>query len=49
MDKVLPRIPSGNKTEIGTEDDQVKPVFVGEFPQVVHGEQAKLTQRRSPG
>ncbi|OMP04870.1 hypothetical protein COLO4_09230 [Corchorus olitorius] len=45
---VLARIPSGNKNEKGDEIDPIKPVFVGEFPQVVHDERASFVQKRIP-
>lgn len=45
---VLARIPPTNKNEKGDEIDPLKPVFVGEFPQIVHDEQASFLQRRVP-
>ncbi|KAB2075223.1 hypothetical protein ES319_A07G207300v1 [Gossypium barbadense] len=45
---VLARIPPANKNEKGDGVDPIKPVFVGEFPQVVHDEQTSFLQRRVP-
>ncbi|CAI0383867.1 unnamed protein product [Linum tenue] len=39
---VLARIPPTGKVEKGTQADPIKPVYVGEFPQVVRDEQARL-------
>ncbi|GMN27716.1 hypothetical protein TIFTF001_001775 [Ficus carica] len=46
---VLARIPTANKNEKGDDVDPIKPVYVGEFPQVVRDEQTKLLQKRIPG
>lgn len=46
---VAPRIPSANKSEKENEVDPIKPVYVGEFPQVVRDEQASFLQKRIPG
>lgn len=45
----MPRIPIANKNEKGDDIDAIKPVYVGEFPQVVRDEQTKLLQKRVPG
>ncbi|KAH1129212.1 hypothetical protein J1N35_000590 [Gossypium stocksii] len=45
---VLARIPPANKNDKGDGVDPIKPVFVGEFPQVVHDEQTSFLQRRVP-
>lgn len=45
----VPRIPPANKNDKGDGVDPIKPVFVGEFPQVVHDEQTSFLQRRVPG
>ncbi|KAJ7960264.1 Nuclear pore complex protein [Quillaja saponaria] len=45
---VLARIPQINKNEKGDETDIIKPVYVGEFPQVVRDEQVSLLQKRVP-
>ncbi|KAL6010260.1 hypothetical protein ACLOJK_000691 [Asimina triloba] len=45
---VLARIPSSKKTGKGADDDQTRPVYVGEFPQVVRDAQAKFLQKSSP-
>ncbi|KAE8690154.1 NUP133 protein [Hibiscus syriacus] len=45
---VLARIPPANKNDKGDGIDPIKPVFVGEFPQVVHDEQTSFLQRRVP-
>ncbi|KAJ9176795.1 hypothetical protein P3X46_012073 [Hevea brasiliensis] len=46
---VLARIPPANKSEKGNEADPIKPVYVGEFPQVVRSEQASILQKYTPG
>ncbi|XP_062107214.1 nuclear pore complex protein NUP133 [Humulus lupulus] len=46
---VLARIPTPNKYEKGDDVDPIKPVYVGEFPQVVRDEQTKLLQRHGRG
>ncbi|WCJ37399.1 Nucleoporin Nup133/Nup155-like [Euphorbia peplus] len=46
---VLARIPPANKSEKENEADPIKPVYVGEFPQVVRDEQANFMQKRIPG
>ena len=38
-----------NKNEKGDEIDPIKPVYIGEFPQVVRDEQTKLLQKRVLG
>lgn len=43
------RMPIGNKSGKGDETDPIKPVYVGEFPQVVRDEQTRLLQKRSYG
>ncbi|KAF7827344.1 nuclear pore complex protein NUP133 [Senna tora] len=43
---VLARIPQVNRSGKGDETDSIKPVYVGEFPQVVCDEQASLLQKR---
>ncbi|XWS47320.1 hypothetical protein CRYUN_Cryun14cG0142500 [Craigia yunnanensis] len=45
---VLARIPPANKNDKGNEIDPIKPVFVGEFPQVIHDEQTSFLWRRVP-
>ncbi|KAK6238678.1 hypothetical protein QUC31_004147 [Theobroma cacao] len=45
---VLARIPPANKNEKGDELDPIKPVFVGEFPQVVHDEQTSFLRKCLP-
>ncbi|KAG6662966.1 nuclear pore complex protein NUP133 isoform X1 [Carya illinoinensis] len=45
---VLARIPPVNRSETGDEADPIKPVYVGEFPQVIRDEQASLLQKRVP-
>lgn len=42
----LPRVLPGNQNEKG---DEIKPVYVGEFPQVVRDEQASMLQRHVHG
>lgn len=44
-----PRIPPANRSDKGDQTEPIKPVYVGEFPQVVRDEQASLLQKRSPG
>lgn len=46
---VLARIPPVNRNEKGDQADQIKPVYVGEFPQVVRDEHASLLQKHIPG
>lgn len=46
---LVPRIPTANKNEKGDDVDPIKPVYVGEFPQVVRDEQTKLLQKHIPG
>ncbi|PON80716.1 Nucleoporin [Parasponia andersonii] len=46
---VLARIPTVSKNEKGDDMDPIKPVYVGEFPQVVRDEQTKLLHKRVPG
>ncbi|XP_054818410.1 nuclear pore complex protein NUP133 [Prosopis cineraria] len=43
---VLARIPQVNRSGKGDELDSIKPVYVGEFPQVVRDQQASLLQKR---
>ncbi|KAB1208705.1 hypothetical protein CJ030_MR6G006663 [Morella rubra] len=45
---LTPRIPPGNRSEREDEADPIKPVYVGEFPQVVRDEEASLLQKRVP-
>ncbi|KAJ8748588.1 hypothetical protein K2173_007578 [Erythroxylum novogranatense] len=45
---VLARISPGNNTERGGEADSIKPVYVGEFPQVVRDQQASFLQDHIP-
>ncbi|XVF21128.1 hypothetical protein REPUB_Repub12eG0064100 [Reevesia pubescens] len=45
---VLARISPAKKNEKGDERDPIKPVFVGEFPQVVHDEQTSFLRRSVP-
>ncbi|KAK9285637.1 hypothetical protein L1049_024835 [Liquidambar formosana] len=46
---VLARIPPVKKSEKGDEVDPIKPVYVGEFPQVVRDEQTSFLQKGVPG
>jgi nuclear pore complex protein Nup133 len=46
---ISPRIPPANRSEKGDQTEPIKPVYVGEFPQVVRDEQANLLQKHSPG
>lgn len=48
---VLARIPSGNRNDkrTGNDDDQTKPVYVGEFPQLVRDAQNVLMQKHATG
>ncbi|XP_025015316.2 nuclear pore complex protein NUP133 isoform X2 [Ricinus communis] len=46
---VLARIPPANRSEKGNEVDPIKPVYVGEFPQVVRDEQATYLQKHITG
>ncbi|VFR00784.1 unnamed protein product [Cuscuta campestris] len=46
---VLARIPPTKKSDKENEADQVKPVFVGEFPQLLRDEQAAVLQSRASG
>ncbi|KAG8642169.1 nuclear pore complex protein NUP133 isoform X4 [Manihot esculenta] len=46
---VLARIPPANKSDKGNEADPIKPVYVGEFPQLVRAEQASFLQKHIPG
>uniref|UniRef100_A0A5B7BVC6 Nucleoporin Nup133/Nup155-like N-terminal domain-containing protein n=1 Tax=Davidia involucrata TaxID=16924 RepID=A0A5B7BVC6_DAVIN len=46
---VLARIPPVKKSEKGDDIDPIKPVYVGEFPQVVRDEQAIFLYKRVPG
>lgn len=44
------RVSPGNIGEKGDETDQLKPVFVGEFPQLVRDEQTCYSRNKShPG
>lgn len=43
------RIPQVSGSGKGEETSSIKPVYVGEFPQVVCDEQARLLQRRVAG
>lgn len=43
------RIPPAGKTEKGDEIDPIKPVFVGEFPQVVRDEQISFLRKHVSG
>ncbi|KAK7320278.1 hypothetical protein VNO77_29610 [Canavalia gladiata] len=45
---VLARVPQVNRSGKGDDADPTKPVFVGEFPQVVRDEQATLLHKRVP-
>ncbi|KAG5053502.1 hypothetical protein JHK87_005700 [Glycine soja] len=45
---VLARVPQVNRTGKGDDTDPTKPVFVGEFPQVVRDEQSILLHNRIP-
>jgi hypothetical protein len=44
-----PRIPPANRSDKGDQTEPIKPVYVGEFPQVVRDEQASLLQKHSTG
>ncbi|RAL42791.1 hypothetical protein DM860_009298 [Cuscuta australis] len=46
---VLARIPPTKKSDKENEADPVKPVFVGEFPQLLRDEQAAVLQSRASG
>ncbi|XP_047340645.1 nuclear pore complex protein NUP133 isoform X2 [Impatiens glandulifera] len=46
---VLARIPQVKKNENREGSDEIRPVFVGEFPQIVRDEQALLQQKHAPG
>ncbi|KAA8524826.1 hypothetical protein F0562_011249 [Nyssa sinensis] len=46
---VLARIPPVKKSEKGDDIDPIKPVYVGEFPQVVRDEQAIFLNKHFPG
>lgn len=46
---VLARIPPAGKSEKGDETDPIKPVFVGEFPQVVRDEQISFLRKHVSG
>lgn len=43
---IFPRIPAVNRSDNA---DAIKPVYVGEFPQVVRDEQASWLQQLVPG
>lgn len=43
------RIPPAGKSEKGDETDPIKPVFVGEFPQVVRDEQISFLRKHVSG
>ncbi|XP_027332079.1 nuclear pore complex protein NUP133 isoform X2 [Abrus precatorius] len=45
---VLARVPQVNTSGKGDDTDPTKPVFVGEFPQLVRDEQATLLHKRVP-
>lgn len=45
----LCRIPQVNRSGKGDESDLIKPVYVGEFPEVVRDQQASLFQKRVSG
>lgn len=44
-----PRIPPAAKTEKGDVVDPIKPVFIGEFPQVIRDEQTSVLRKHIPG
>ncbi|KDO58417.1 hypothetical protein CISIN_1g0054602mg, partial [Citrus sinensis] len=46
---VLARIPPAGKSEKGDVVDPIKPVFIGEFPQVVRDEQTSILRKHIPG
>nr|GMD33613.1 nuclear pore complex protein NUP133 [Ipomoea batatas] len=46
---VLARIPPTKRSDKGDDTDLVKPVFVGEFPQVLRDQQAVVLQNYAPG
>ncbi|XP_050205728.1 nuclear pore complex protein NUP133 isoform X2 [Mercurialis annua] len=46
---VLARIPPAHRTEKENEVDPIKPVYVGEFPQVVRDEQDRFLQKHISG
>lgn len=46
---LVPRIPPAGKSEKGDVVDPIKPVFIGEFPQVVRDEQTSILRKHIPG
>ncbi|KAL2938670.1 hypothetical protein RDABS01_022119 [Bienertia sinuspersici] len=46
---VIARTPSAKKSENVDNKDQAEPVYVGEFPQAVHDEQANFLRKSVPG
>ncbi|KAL4185392.1 hypothetical protein AMTRI_Chr10g230440 [Amborella trichopoda] len=46
---VLARLPLDSKSEKGANLDQIQPVYIGEFPQLVRNAQANLHQKGPPG